>query len=349
MNSERHTDNYINEARRRARQRHKRILLIRSIILILIISVVLLLCFLFVYTKMKNRITDWYEFSDKKEYDLAEEYTDRLDLFAKDYVVCQAINTDDPEFTAPVGFSAKLDEPYAKFSKGVFERIHPASTTKIMTALLAIKYGKLDEQVVVPPEAEITEVGTSLADIKPGQTLTLEQLLYGLMLPSGNDCANAIAVHIGGSIDGFAAMMNEEARSIGANATHYSNPNGLTDEDHYTTAYDLYLILHEAMKYEKFRQIASTKLFTAEFIGSDGLATCKYWTTTNKYLLGERSLPEGYKLVSAKTGTTLAAGNCLVLATENNQGDRFVSIVLAAENKQVLYDNMDYLLLNFTE
>ena len=111
--------------------------------------------------------------------------------------------------------------------------------------------GNLDDMVTVPQESVITESGSSMAGVVPGDKLTLEQLLYGLLIPSGNDAANAIAVHMGGSIEGFVEMMNEEAARIGATGTHFANANGLTNEDHYMTAYDLYLMFHEALKYEK--------------------------------------------------------------------------------------------------
>ena len=118
--------------------------------------------------------------------------------------------------------------------------MNPASTTKIMTAILALKYGNLSDSVTVGNEVVITEPGASLAKIKPGDTLTMEQLVYGLMLPSGNDAANAIAIHMAGSIDAFVEMMNKEAKEIGAVDTHFVNANGLTNPDHYTSAYDLY-------------------------------------------------------------------------------------------------------------
>ncbi|MFC2471548.1 MAG: D-alanyl-D-alanine carboxypeptidase family protein, partial [Lachnoanaerobaculum gingivalis] len=137
-------------------------------------------------------------------------------------------------------------------SKDATKQMYPASTTKVMTALLALKYGNLSDEVTVTDDSVITEAGASLAGIKPGDKLTLDQLLYGLMLPSGNDAANAIAVHIGGSVDNFVKMMNDEAKRIGAVDTNFVNPSGLSDSNHYTTAYDLYLIFNEAMKDGRF-------------------------------------------------------------------------------------------------
>ena len=137
-------------------------------------------------------------------------------------------------------------------SKVATKRMYPASTTKVMTALVALKYGNLTDEVTVTEDSVINEAGASLAGIHPGDVLTLDQLLYGLMLPSGNDAANAIAVHVGGSVENFVKMMNEEAKRIGAVDTNFVNSNGLSDENHYTTAYDLYLIFNEALKDPRF-------------------------------------------------------------------------------------------------
>ncbi len=217
-----------------------------------------------------------------------------------------------------------------------------ASTTKIMTALLAVKYGNLEDMVTVTEDAVITEAGATLADLKPGDTLTMEQLLYGLMLPSGNDAGAAIAVHMSQSIENFAALMNEEAARLGATGTHFVNPHGLHDENHYTTAYDLYLIFNEALKYPKFREVTKTVAYTANYKDKDGGDVSKVWEGGNWYLTGKRQAPEGVTVFSGKTGTTQAAGCCLVMASRNGgeSGDEYVSIVMKAKNRDNLYENM---------
>ena len=148
-------------------------------------------------------------------------------------------------------------------------------------ALVALKYGNLADQVTVTEDAVITEAGATLAGIEPGDVLTLEQLLYGLMLPSGNDAGAAIAVHIAGSVEAFADMMNEEAARIGAVDTHFVNPHGLHDPDHYTTAYDLYLIFHEAMKDATFRKVAGSTAYTASYRDKSGQTVTKTWKGGN--------------------------------------------------------------------
>ena len=227
------------------------------------------------------------------------------------------------------------------YSKDAFERLYPASITKVMTALVALEYGNLSDQVTVTEDAVITESGATLCGIEPGDVLTLEQLLYGLMLPSGNDAGAAIAVHIAGSIEAFADMMNVEADRIGAVDTHFVNPHGLHDPDHYTTAYDLYLIFHEAMKNPVFREITGTTAYTASYRDRSGQTVSKTWKGGNWFMTGERETPAGITVIGGKTGTTQAAGYCLIMAEEAADGGEYVSVVLKSDSRPALYDNME--------
>ena len=226
------------------------------------------------------------------------------------------------------------------YSKDAFEKMYPASITKVMTSLIAIKYGNLEDQVTVTEDAVISESGATLCGIKPGDTLTLEQLLYGLMLPSGNDAGAAIAIHMAGSIDAFADMMNEEAKRLGATDTHFMNPHGLHDEDHYTTAYDLYLIFNEALKYPEFRTVTGSTAYTANYTNGAGQSVSKTWRGGNWYLTGEQETPDGLTVFSGKTGTTKAAGYCLIMAEKDDSDREFISVVLKSDSRPHLYDNM---------
>jgi len=224
--------------------------------------------------------------------------------------------------------------------RNVFERMYPASITKIMTALVAIRHGDLLAPVTVGEEVVITEPGASLCKINPGDTLTLEQLLYGLMLPSGNDAGAAIAVYIGGSEAAFADMMNEQALALGATDTHFVNPHGLHDEQHYTTVYDLYLIFREALKEREFRQIIGTVSYTAEYRDKTGATVTQTWSNSNKYISGERQMPQGLEAVGGKTGTTQAAGYCLIMDSSDSEKNDYISIVLKSDGRTNLYDGM---------
>ncbi len=246
---------------------------------------------------------------------------------------------------AEAGILFDLENRQVLYSKNAYERLYPASITKIMTLLLAAKYGNLSDVVTVTDGAVITESGASLCGIHPGDQLTLEQLLYGLMLPSGNDAGAAIAIHLAGSIEAFADMMNEEARLLGATGTHFVNPHGLTDEEHYTTAYDLYLIYQEALKYPLFREVTGTVSYRTEFMQASGKPVTVLWESSNQYLNGKRKQPEGVTVFSGKTGTTMAAGSCLILGSRNDaNGNEYISVVLKSPNRDSLYENMTKLI-----
>ena len=260
--------------------------------------------------------------------------------FAEDLAVVTDEAAADEALTAESAGVFPLNGGNAVFAQDVFERRNPASTTKVMTALVALKYGNLDDVVTVPQESVITESGSSMAGVGPGDKLTLEQLLYGLLIPSGNDAANAIAVHMGGSIEGFVEMMNEEAARIGATGTHFANANGLTDGDHYMTAYDLYLMFHEALKYEKFRDIIGTKTYTASYKGADESDKTASWSVSNYYMLGKREMPDGLSVFGGKTGTTQAAGYCLIMGETDAGGKEYASVVMHADSRDALYSDM---------
>ncbi len=247
---------------------------------------------------------------------------------------------EDPMVNAEAAAVFDLSGQDVIFGKNAFERLYPASTTKVMTALVALKYGNLDDMVTVTEDAVITERGATLCNIKPGDQITLGQLLYGLMLPSGNDAGAAIAVHISGSIEEFSDLMNEEARRLGATGTHFTNPHGLHDPEHYTTAYDLYLIFNEALKQPYFRQVIGALSYTAQYTDVSGNPVTQTWKCGNRYMTGERETPEGLTVLGGKTGTTNAAGYCLIMAVEDQAGEEYVSVVMKAGNRPDLYANM---------
>ncbi len=283
-----------------------------------------------------------YDFSSRVwESQQEESEPARAAAFAQDLCVVTDFSGDsDTSVTAEAAGVFSMDGSQTFYSKNVYEKLYPASTTKIMTALIAIKYGNLSDEVTVTSDAVIAEAGATLSGIHPGDKLTLEQLLYGLMLPSGNDAGAAIAVHMGGSIEGFADMMNQEARAIGATGTHFTNPHGLHEEDHYTTAYDLYLIFHEALKYPKFREVTGSTAYAASYQSASGETISTTWKGGNWFMTGERETPEGLTVFGGKTGTTRAAGYCLVMGTRDASSDEYISVIMKAESRPGLYDNM---------
>ncbi|MEY8352157.1 D-alanyl-D-alanine carboxypeptidase [Lachnospiraceae bacterium 54-53] len=257
--------------------------------------------------------------------------------------------SQDEAVTAEAAAVFGLTDKTVLFARNPFERLYPASITKTMTALVALKYGDLSDEVTVTADSVIKESGATLCGIKPGDKLTMEQLLYGLMLPSGNDAGAAIAVHMAGGVEQFSQMMNDEAVKLGATGTHFVNPHGLNDEDHYTTAYDLYLIFNEALKYPEFRKIIGTKEYTAAYQDGAGKPVNAAWKGTNWYMTGERRMPEGLTLLGGKTGTTLAAGSCLIMASSDSSDREYVTVVLKAPDRTGLYDNMTNILNKIVE
>ena len=188
---------------------------------------------------------------------------------------------------------------------------------------------------------------SSVCGLKAGDVVQLKDLLYGMMLKSGNDAAIAIAEHIGGSVEGFADMMNQEALAMGATRSHFVNPNGLPDENHYTSVYDLYLIFQNAVQNQTFLDIISTMSYNVVYTDVNGASVEKTWENTNQYLTGKEKAPEGITIVGGKTGTTGAAGYCLVLYSYNASGQPIVSIVLKADGKSNLYLLMNEMLSGF--
>lgn len=261
--------------------------------------------------------------------------------FAHNLCVVDGVTQDsDTTVTSEAAAVFGISDRSVIYNKHAFEKLYPASTTKIMTAMIAIKYGNLDDKVTVTDAAVITEAGSTLCGIKPGDQLTMRQLLYGLILPSGNDAGAAIAVHMAGSIDKFSDLMNQEAKSLGATGTHFTNPHGLNNENHYTTAYDLYLIFNEALQLPEFRTVTGTTSYAAKYTDGAGMPVTQIWKGGNWYLTGEKKTPEGLKVFSGKTGTTRAAGYCLIMASQDSQDKEYISVILKAGSRPGLYDNM---------
>lgn len=238
-----------------------------------------------------------------------------------------------------------LNKHEVLYARNVHEKLYPASLTKVMTALVALKYGNPEDMITVTANAHITESGATLCGLKEGDRLTLDQALHALLIRSANDAGVAIAEHIGGSVEGFAEMMNEEAVAIGATNSHFMNPHGLQDDNHYVTAYDMYLIFNEAMKYELFNEIIHMTSYSSTYTDQNGNAKELDFTNSNQYLKGVYDAPENITVIGGKTGTTNAAGSCLILLTRDVSGNPYISVILRAPQRDKLYEEMTELLL----
>lgn len=237
-----------------------------------------------------------------------------------------------------------LDEREVIFAKNVHERLYPASLTKVMTALVALENGRLNQVLTASNAVNITEAGAQLCGLKSGDTMTLDQALRILIVYSANDVAMLIAENIGGSVEGFVQMMNDKAKEIGATNTNFMNPHGLTDLNHYTTAYDLYLIFNEAIKYETFNEIIHMSGYQTVYYDKDGREKNFDKRTTNRFVNGGQKAPANVTVIGGKTGTTSAAGHCLILLSRDESGSPYISVILRSETTDSLYAGMEDLL-----
>lgn len=230
------------------------------------------------------------------------------------------------------------------YAYDIHERLEPASTTKVLTAYVALKYGNLSDTVTVGEGILSLDPESSVAGLQVGDQVTVEDLIYGLLLPSGNDCAVVIAEHISGSTEAFMSLMNEEAARLMATNTHFVNPHGLPDPNHYTTAYDLYLIFNECLKDERFVQILAASTYTCNITGADGIVRTEVFEPTNFYAAELAAPPSNVTVIGGKTGTTDEAGSCLILFNQDASSNPYISIVMGGSTKTVLYDNMTALI-----
>lgn len=232
-------------------------------------------------------------------------------IFSLCLLICNialAKTLPNPDTSAVSACLIDADDNGVLYGKDEDKIMHPASTTKIMTAILALESGKLDEPLVITPEAVNTE--PSSLGLRLGDKITLREALTGMMIVSGNDAAVAVAQTVAGSVPAFAKMMNDKAKELGAVNTHFLNPHGLTAQGHYSTAHDMAIIASYAMKKPEFREIVSKKAYNMKYM--DGHT--EYVTTTNRFL---KSGFEGANGI--KTGFTNAAGDCLVASATRGQ------------------------------
>lgn len=244
--------------------------------------------------------------------------------------MCYAL-TEQPEISADAAILIDSSSEKVLYSKNENQKMYPASTTKILTAILTIENCNLNDVVTVPYEAisSITS-GYSVAALQTGEQLTVEQLLQVMLVHSANDAANVLAFHVSGSIENFANLMNNKVSELGLTNTHFTNPSGMHDENHYTTAHDLAIIMKYCMKNDTFRSLSSLKYCTIP-------ATNKYdvrvFNTTNELLIYDnRDVSSNYYYkyaIAGKTGYTTQAKNCLV-SVAKKENLELICVVLSA-------------------
>lgn len=230
-------------------------------------------------------------------------------------IVYAAEDTDTPEVTSGAAILIDNTTNRILYDKNATERMYPASTTKILTAILVLENCDLDEVVTASYDAVSSiPYGYVTAEIQAGEELTVEQLLQMLLVHSANDAGNVLAEYVGGSIDSFASMMNTKVNELGLTDSHFTNPYGLHDENHYTTAYDLAKIMQYCMENDDFRRIAGSVSCS---IPATNKSDVRSYTSTNQLILPDSENYYSYATVG-KTGYTTEAGRCLVTCAYKN-------------------------------
>lgn len=232
------------------------------------------------------------------------------------------------------------------FQKNAHKREYPASTTKILTSMLALKYGDTSASRKIGEEVIIHEDNVVLCDFRVGDVIPFDILINAALLRSGNDAAAALALFAAPTLEEFAELMNKEAREIGATESNFVNPHGLYDDNHYTTAYDMYLICNEAIKYDKFVKVLSTVKYQSSFTRTTAYGeytiNCEY-TSGNLYLQGSAQAPEHIKVLGGKAGYTEKARRSYVMLVESG-GHRYIIVTMRAESNDDMYADLDFLL-----
>lgn len=251
----------------------------------------------------------------------------------------QQQTTQEVDLSVPAPHAGAVILSDLKSGKVLYERnatdkMYPASTTKILTAILVLENANLGDVVIVPADA-INPINNnhSHMGILIGEELTVEQLLYGMLVYSANDAANVLAIHVAGSLEAFAQMMNNKANELGASNSHFVNPHGFHDDNHYTTAQDLTTIARYAMQIEKFREIVKTDMYTID--PTNKYKEIRYLSNTNHLVSRRRQANYFYKKATGiKTGFTDEAASCLVSSAVDGDTE-LLSVVMKCHNTTI--------------
>ena len=246
---------------------------------------------------------------------------------------------EGPKVMAETAIVMDMDTEEILYAKGIDEKRAPASTTKILTAMLAIEKVPFETQITFTDEVNNIEAGSTHIGIKPGETLTMKDCAYAILLASANEVSSGVAEYIGTTVPAFVDMMNQRAKELGCTNTHFVNANGLYDENHYTTARDLAIIAKAAFQNETFREVVKTPYY---IVPKTNITDEERWLNNHhKMILQGSEYYEG--CLGGKTGYTEKAGNTLVTYAERN-GRKLVCALLADVNIVAQYTDTKALL-----
>ncbi len=256
---------------------------------------------------------------------------------------------DDADFEYEAGLLINQTKNSVVCAVNPHKQIYPASMTKILTAVVvmdAVNSGQisLNDTVVIRKEIEFNEANVTALGLEPGDYITVNELLHGLLISSYNDCAIALARYVSGSVSDFVDLMNKKAQELGATNSHFVNPHGLHDNNHYTTPYDLYLIFKEFLKYDTLVQIDSSSSYILTMYRDSEKITTEL-TPTNAFLSNSVEMPTGYHITGWKTGTTEKAGSCIIVEFVNDDtNEEYICLVSNAKDHETLYQNVNDML-----
>lgn len=254
------------------------------------------------------------------------------------YTVEDDIWADTPSIIGESGIVMEVSTGTILFEKNIHDTHYPASITKIMTALLAIENCEMDEIVTIPPEAVYMEdKGTHIA-LDAGEQLTVEECLYAILLASANDAAYALAEHVGGTYENFICMMNAKANEIGCQNTNFTNPHGLPDENHVTSAYDMALITRAALQYDMFQTVSGAFYYEIPPTEHQKDLICM---NNHHKMIGKTNF-HNEEVFAGKNGYTNAAGHTLVTCAKRDDM-AIICVVMKDQEEYVYQDTLDLL------
>lgn len=236
-----------------------------------------------------------------------------------------------------------MDDRTPVYAHGIYDKVYPASLTKIMTALVCLENASMSMTVTMQKSDFAMDSDAQQSELDEGDSLTMGDLLKLMLVYSANEAALAIARTVSGSTSAFVQKMNDKAAELGMTGTHFVNPTGLHDDDHYTTPYDIYLMMNAAYQHPEFSDYASSASMQVSVSGTQGESSF-IEESTDEYLTGIYSLPQNVTIIASKTGTTDEAGSCLSLIVQNEYGVNYCAIVTGALDKDGLYGDMTSLL-----
>ncbi len=244
---------------------------------------------------------------------------------------------ENPNITSNSAILMENSTKKILFEKDIHKKLEPASITKILTAILAIENTNLNDIVKVKEEAiSSIPAGYSIANLKPNEEISIDSLLKLLLVHSANDAANVLAVHMDNSLEAFANRMNQKCKELNLNNTHFTNPSGMHNDNHYSTAYDIALLMqycYQNATFKKYSSLQSCK------IPPTNISSERYFTNTNAMILDKNSTTSFYypQIVACKTGFTSQAKNCLV-SIANKNGLNYTCVILGASTSDIRFN-----------